>query len=512
MKSAWKQDNQQHKMVAPLSLIVSAFAPVRDVRKTLTPQLQMDAGETVLMLIDLANHQQRLGGSCLAQVYGYIGRYAPDCDSPKLLTGFFAAMTELKRADKILAYHDRSDGGLFVTLAEMAFAGHCGIQIDFDSANNQAALLFNEELGAVIQVRKQDAENVRSIFVKHNVTSSMIGKPVKDHRLSIRINGNSVLDESTVDLRRAWSETSYRMQALRDNPECAEENYAAVLDQRDPGLSVQLTFNPDEDIAAPYIATGIKPRVAILREQGVNSQSEMAAVFARAGFISVDVHMTDLINGRCTLDEFKGFVACGGFSYGDVLGAGEGWAKSILFHAATRDQFAAFLDRNDTFALGVCNGCQMMAALKSIIPGTEQWPRFVRNRSEQFEARFSMVEVLPSNSLFFAGMQGSRLPIAISHGEGRAEFIDEEQQASCASQVTLRLIDNDGRVAEQYPANPNGSPLGITAITSLNGRVTAMMPHPERVFRVVQNSWYPNCSNEYSGWMRMFRNARKWVG
>jgi phosphoribosylformylglycinamidine synthase len=516
MKSVWNKDNeqqgQQSKMVAPLSLIISAFAPVRDVRKTLTPQLQLHAGESELLFIDLANRQQRLGGSCVAQVYGQVGSNTPDCDSPAQLAAFVTAITELRRHDLILAYHDRSDGGLFVTLAEMAFAGHCGLQIDVENTTHHAAFLFNEELGAVIQVSKQQGQAVREVFAKHGLTSVIaIGVPVAEQRLIIQFAGNVVLNESTTDLHRAWSETSYRMQTLRDNPQCAEEQFAAVLDERDPGLSVRLTYKSDEDIAAPFIATGIRPQVAILREQGVNSQAEMAAVFARAGFTAIDVHMTDIISGSANLNDFKGFVACGGFSYGDVLGAGEGWAKSILFHGATRDQFAAFFDRNDSFALGVCNGCQMMAALKSIIPGTEHWPRFVRNRSEQFEARFSMVEVLDTASLFFTGMQGSQLPIAVSHGEGRAEFVNEIQQDQCMPQVALRFIDNDGRIAEQYPGNPNGSPMGITAITSLNGRVTAMMPHPERVFRVVQNSWYANRTDQYSGWMRMFRNARKWV-
>jgi len=512
MKSAWKEDDEQRRMVAPLSLIISAFAPVRDVRKTLTPQLQGRAGDTKLLLIDLSGDQHRLGGSCFAQVYGHVGEQTPDCESPQVLSAFFATLTNLKRQNKLLAYHDRSDGGLFVTLTEMAFAGHCGVEIDLPQSSAPAAALFNEELGAVIQVRTTDVQAVQDTFAKQGINATAIGRVLNDHRMIIRASGTTLLNESTMDLRRAWSETSYRMQALRDNPDCAKEQFDSVVDSNDPGISINLSFDPNEDIAAPYLNTGVKPKVAILREQGVNSQAEMAAVFACVGFTAVDVHMTDLISGRRKLDEFKGFVACGGFSYGDVLGAGEGWAKSILFHSATRDQFASFFNRNDTFALGVCNGCQMMAALKSIIPGTEYWPRFVRNRSEQFEARFSMVEVLPSNSLFFAGMQGSRLPIAVSHGEGRAEFMDEVQQNKCLPQVSLQFIDNEGRVATTYPSNPNGSPLGITAVTSLNGRVTALMPHPERVFRVVQNSWYPNRDEEYSGWMRMFRNARKWVG
>ncbi|MGE0113391.1 MAG: phosphoribosylformylglycinamidine synthase [Steroidobacteraceae bacterium] len=516
MKTAWSDAGRQHKVVAPLSLIISAFAPVRDVRRTLTPQLRTDAGDTCLLFIDLAAGQQRLGGSCLAQVYGQIGAQAPDCDSPARLAAFFAAMTELKRAGKLLAYHDRSDGGLVVTLAEMAFAGHCGIDVKLSSAQGHAAgLLYNEELGAVIQVRVAEVAAVKQALAALGATAvQQIGSLSTDDRIRIRVNEQVVLDESRIDMQRAWSETSYRMQALRDHPDCAREQFESVLDTSDPGLSVTLTYRADEDIAAPYLAKGSKPRVAILREQGVNSQAEMAAAFARAGFTAVDVHMTDLISGRRRLDEFKGLVACGGFSYGDVLGAGEGWAKSILFHSATRDAFSTFFARPDTFTLGVCNGCQMLAALQPIIPGAEHWPRFVRNRSEQFEARFSMVEVLRSPSLFFADMIGSRLPIAVSHGEGRAEFANASAQQEFLQQqkLALRFINNDGLVASRYPANPNGSPSGMTAVTNHDGRVTAMMPHPERVFRNVQNSWYPADAGTDSGWMRMFRSARRWLG
>ncbi len=513
MKTAWTQNDQQHKMVAPLSLIISAFAPVRDVRRTLTPQLRTDAGATTLLFIDLSGGQQRLGGSCLAQVYGQIGAGAPDCATPATLTAFFAAMTALKRSNMLLAYHDRSDGGLFTTLVEMAFAGHCGLDVTLP-AGDKAAVLFNEELGAVVQVRTADVVAVTQAFAALGATAVQnIGTLQAADRITLRVNGQIAINESRTDLQRAWSETSYRMQALRDNPECALEQFESVLDGADPGLSVKLTYQADEDIAAPYIATGVKPRVAIVREQGVNSQFEMAAAFARAGFTAVDVHMTDLIGGHRSLAEFKGIVACGGFSYGDVLGAGEGWAKSILFHSATRDAFSAFFARPDTFTLGVCNGCQMLAALKSIIPGTDYWPRFVRNRSEQFEARFSMVEVLESKSLFFADMTASRLPIAVSHGEGRAEFHEGAQQQFLAQQqLALRFISNNGAVALRYPANPNGSPLGITAVTNHDGRVTAMMPHPERVFRTVQNSWHADDAGVDSGWMRMFRSARRWVG
>ncbi len=516
MKTAWQDGSGAHRMVAPLSLIISAFAPVRDVRLTLTPQLRTDAGETTLLLIDLSGGQARLGGSCLAQVYGQIASGAPDCQAPSQLLSFFNSFTALKRQGKVLAYHDRSDGGLFVTLAEMAFAGQCGLDIQLTAKEvDAAATLFNEELGAVIQVRTADVAQVKSALATLGVNAVQnIGTVNQSARIKISINQHCVLDESRVDLHRAWSETSCRMQALRDNPECAREQFEAAVDDKDPGLSVKLSFNADEDIAAPYIAKGALPRVAILREQGVNSQSEMAAAFARAGFTAVDVHMTDIISGRRALDEFHGLVACGGFSYGDVLGAGEGWAKSILFHAKTRDAFSEFFNRADTFTLGVCNGCQMLTSLKSIIPGANLWPRFVRNRSEQFEARFSLVEIVNSPSVFFSDMQGSRLPIAVSHGEGRAEFMDatHQQQFLASQHLALRFISNAGEVAVRYPANPNGSPAGITAVTTLDGRVTAMMPHPERVFRTVQNSWYPTNAGMDSGWMRMFRNARVWVG
>ena len=515
MKTVWETEGRQQRMVAPLSLIITAFAPVRDVRLTLTPQLRTDMGETSLLLIDLSGGKQRLGGSCLAQVYGRIAAGAPDCESPARLVAFFELLRELKRIGKLIAYHDRSDGGLFVTLVEMAFAGHCGIDVHLSAGQKDVAgALFNEELGAVIQVRTSDVEAIRNAFAVLGADAVMaIGTVSSTDRVKIHMNGQLVLDESRTDLHRAWSETSYRMQSLRDNPDCAREQFDAVLDPADPGMSVKLGFNANEDIAAPYIAKGIRPSIAILREQGVNSQAEMAAAFARAGFTAIDVHMTDLIEGRRKLHDFKGLVACGGFSYGDVLGAGEGWAKSILFHGRTRDEFTSFFARPDTFTLGVCNGCQMLTTLKSIIPGAEQWPRFVRNRSEQFEARFSMVEIVNSPSILFADMQGSRMPIAVSHGEGRAEFVDalHQQQFLNQQQLALRFITNDGAVASHYPANPNGSPLGITAVTSLDGRATAMMPHPERVYRTVQNSWYPADAGVDSGWMRLFRNARRWV-
>ncbi|HEV8330412.1 MAG TPA: phosphoribosylformylglycinamidine synthase [Steroidobacteraceae bacterium] len=517
MKTSWTQAGRVRKMVAPLSLIVSAFAPVRDVRRTLTPQLRTDRGDTSLLLIDLGGGRNRLGGSCLAQVYGSLGREAPDCDDPARLAGFFAAIVALRAAGLALAYHDRSDGGLFATVAEMAFAGHCGVELDLtaDSAS-AAAALYNEELGAVLQIRSADAQAVRQVLERHGLArfASVIGRVTSADRVVIRAGGKLVLDEARTALRRAWSETSFRMVELRDNPECAREQFAAAIEPNDPGMNVRLTFGLQDDVAAPYIAKGARPKVAILREQGVNSHVEMAAAFHRAGFTAYDVHMTDLFERRLSLDEFRGLVVCGGFSYGDVLGAGEGWAKSILFHSRLRDAFSAYFARPDAFALGVCNGCQMMSALREIIPGTQHWPRFVRNRSEQFEGRLSLVEVVESPSLFFAGMAGSRMPIAVAHGEGRAEFAQPGAIDALLRDklLALRFVENDGRPAQRYPANPNGSPRGLTGITTPDGRVTLLMPHPERVYRTAQNSWHPDEWGEDSPWMRIYRNARVWVG
>jgi phosphoribosylformylglycinamidine synthase len=518
MKTAWREGDETRKVVAPVSLIVSAFAPVVDVRRTLTPELCTQCGDSRLLLIDLGAGRNRLGGSCLAQVYGKVGREAPDCDDAGRVRGFFEAVARLRAEGLVLAYHDRSDGGLFVTLAEMAFAGRCGLEIELGSASGSetTAALFAEELGAVIQIRAADEARVMQILGETGIAgvTRTIGRVVAQDQISIRDAQGDVLSVSRTELRRAWSETSYLMQSLRDNPDCAREEYERAADPFDPGLFAHLTFDAGDDVAAPYVQTGVRPRVAILREQGVNSQMEMAAAFHRAGFESLDVHMTDLIAGRVRLDDFRGLVACGGFSYGDVLGAGEGWAKSILFNAQLREQFGTFFERADTFTLGVCNGCQMLSALKPLIPGTEHWPRFVRNRSEQFEGRVGLVEVLPTPSVFFAGMAGSVLPIAIAHGEGRAEFADAAALAHCAGSglVSLRFVDNRGRATETYPANPNGSPQGITGLTSRDGRATILMPHPERVFRTVQNSWHPAEWGEDSGWMRMFRNARAWAG
>jgi len=452
----------------------------------------------------------------LAQVHGELGGEPADLDDPGRLLALAAALDELRAAGLVLAYHDRSDGGLFATLVEMAFAGHCGLEVELDPAHGPALTrLFTEELGVVLQVPSAGLLHVRGILERHGLAALTgdLGAPVAALRLRLRC-GDELLDESWVALRRAWSETSFHMRRLRDDPDCAREEYEAVCDPQDPGLSVALTFDPEEDVAAPCVVRSARPAVAVLREQGVNSQLEMAAALARAGFEPHDVHMTDVLAGRRSLREFKGLVACGGFSYGDVLGAGEGWAKSILFHEVVRAQFAAFFERPDTFALGVCNGCQMFAALSDLIPGAERWPRFVGNRVEQFEARFTLVEILRSPSLFFADMAGSFLPIAVSHGEGRARFASEEAADAFATSgfVAFRYVTNRRAAAQTYPANPGGSPHGVAAVTSEDGRVTITMPHPERSFRNVINSWHPPGAGEASGWMRMFRNARRWVG
>ena len=520
MKTTWEEDNGEQKSVtAPLSLIVSGFAPVTDVARTLTPQLRTDAGETDLILVDLAAGQNRLGGSALAQVYRQVGAVAPDLDDPEDIKAFFAVIQGLNGDGKLLAYHDRSDGGLFVTLAEMAFAGRTGVDIKLDGlaedSSQFARELFNEELGAVIQVRRDDTEFVLQQFSSAGLGdhTSVVGTLNDKDRVRLTFAGDSVVDESRTELQRLWAETSYRIQSLRDNADCAQDEFDNLLDAGDPGLNAELTFDINEDVAAPFINTGARPKVAVLREQGVNGQVEMAAAFDRAGFESTDVHMSDLLSGRITLDDFQSLVACGGFSYGDVLGAGEGWAKSILFNDRVRDQFAAFFNRQDTLALGVCNGCQMLSNLHELIPGSEGWPRFVRNQSEQFEARLVMVEVAQSPSAFLDGMAGSRMPIAVAHGEGRIEFAAAHNaQALIENElVAMRYVDNRGEATTRYPYNPNGSEAGITGVTTRDGRVTIMMPHPERVFRAVQHSWRPDGWQEDGPWMRMFRNARRWL-
>ncbi|KZN33077.1 phosphoribosylformylglycinamidine synthase [Pseudoalteromonas luteoviolacea S2607] len=517
MKTTWQDDGEDKAVTAPLSLVITAFGRVEDIRKTVTPQLRTDKGDSSLILVDLGAGQNRMGASSLAQVYKQLGDKTPDVDSPELLKGFYNAMQALVADEKLLAYHDRSDGGLFTTVAEMAFAGRTGVTVNLDSlTGSDIEALYNEELGAVIQVRNSDLAAVEAVLAGNGLAaiSHTIGALNTEDKVIFNRGGEAVLANTRTELRTIWAETTYKMQALRDNPECAKQEFDAKFDEKDPGLNVELSFDLNEDVAAPYIATGAKPKMAILREQGVNSHVEMAAAFNRAGFAAVDVHMSDILEGRLTLEEFKGLVACGGFSYGDVLGAGEGWAKSILFNDMARDQFQTFFERQDTFSLGVCNGCQMLSTLKELIPGTEHWPRFVTNKSERFEARFSLVEVQESPSVFFQGMAGSRMPIAVSHGEGHAEFANDAavKAALESGTVAVQYVDNFGNSTTQYPNNPNGSPEGITGITSTDGRATVMMPHPERVFRAVANSWHPDEWKEDSPWMRMFRNARKNVG
>ena len=518
MKTVWKDaDGAQREVTAPLSLIVSAFAPVMDVRRTLTPQLRTDQGETDLILIDLGRGRHRLGGSALAQVYGMVGDEAPDVDDPRVLRLYFHVIQALNELGFALAYHDRSDGGLFATICEMAFAGHTGVRIDLtELGGDPIAALFNEELGAVLQVPRSRREGIigalkQAGLVRH---THIIGTITGDEIVSVNHLGKEIFYDSRVNLQRAWSETTYHMQSLRDNPQCAQEEFDRILDTGDPGLSAKLTFDPEDKIAAPYIGRGVRPRIAILREQGVNGQMEMAAAFDRAGFTAVDVTMSDVIEGRIGLRDFKGFAACGGFSFGDVLGAGEGWAKSILFNPRARDEFAAFFARSDSFALGICNGCQMMSNLHEIIPGAERWPHFVRNSSEQFEARVVMVQIPQNPSIFLHGMLGSMLPIVTAHGEGLAEFRDAAhvEQAILNKEIALCFVDNRGNLAQTYPYNPNGSPHGICGLTTPDGRFTIMMPHPERVVRAVANSWHPDEWGEDGPWMRMFRNARVWVG
>ncbi|HIJ31705.1 MAG TPA: phosphoribosylformylglycinamidine synthase, partial [Gammaproteobacteria bacterium] len=512
MKSVWEQEGEQRSVTAPLSLIACAFAPVSDVRRTLTPQLATDRGDTDLLLIDLGGLANRLGGSALAQVYKQLGNEVADLESPQLIQGFFNLIQSLNRAELLLAYHDRSEGGLITTLSEMAFAAHSGLSVLIDDlGEDPIASLFSEELGAVIQVRHSELEKVEQIIHQFGLAdySHVIGTLSENDRIMVHHQGRIVVNESRVELQRAWSETSWQMQRLRDNPRCADQEFDQLLDPSDPGMGVTLPFDLNEEVAAPYIQIGVRPPLAILREQGVNGQVEMAAAFDRAGFECHDVHMSDLLEGHKSLADYKGLIACGGFSYGDVLGAGEGWAKSVLFHNEVRDTFSQFFEREDTFGLGVCNGCQMMSVLHELIPGAAHWPRFVKNQSEQFEGRYALVEVVDSPSILLQGMAGSRVPIAVAHGEGRVEFKQGEQHQA---QLVMRYIDHQGDPTENYPLNPNGSVAGETGYTTDDGRFTIMMPHPERVFRTVQHSWHPSDWGEDSPWMRMFRNARVWVG
>jgi phosphoribosylformylglycinamidine synthase len=528
MKTTWQENSstgtQEKSVTSPLSLVITAFGRVEDIRKTVTPQLRTDVGETRLIAIDLSAGKNRLGGSCLAQVYKQLGTETPDVDDAQILKTFFDTIQTLVREKKIIAYHDRSDGGLFTTIAEMAFAGHTGVDIDISALSHNKtqdlAVLFSEELGAVIQIHEDDVDYIHQLIAQNNIAHCFtdIGRLNNDDTIRFMRNGEEILANSRTYFRTVWAETTHKMQALRDNPECAQQEFDVKFDTEDPGLNVELTFDINEDIVADLIAKdsqqGSNPKVAILREQGVNSHVEMAAAFDRAGFIAIDVHMSDILSGRVNLHDFNGLVACGGFSYGDVLGAGEGWAKSILFNDNARTMFKDFFHREDTFSLGVCNGCQMLSNLKELIPGAELWPHFVSNKSARFEARFSLVEIEESPSIFFNGMAGSRMPIAVSHGEGHAQFSSDEAVAAAneSGTVAMRFVDNYGQVTETYPANPNGSVDGITALTTTDGRVTIMMPHPERVFRTVANSWHPDEWQEDSPWVRMFRNARKFIG
>ncbi|WKS97269.1 phosphoribosylformylglycinamidine synthase [Gallibacterium anatis] len=513
MKTTWQENGEQKTVTAPLSLVISAFSRVEDVRKAVTPQLRTDKGESELIFIDLGEGKNRLGATALAQVYQQLGDKPADVENPQRLKAFFDAMQQLVQQQKLLAYHDRSDGGLIVTLAEMAFAGNCGVDVNLQQlGQDNLAILFNEELGAVLQIRQQDHQEVFAILSKYQLdaVATVLGSVNNENAIVVRNGEQVVLQQARSELRQIWGELTWQMQRLRDNPACADQEYQAKADADNPGLSAKLSYNPDEDVAAPYIAVGTRPKIAILREQGVNSHVEMAAAFDRAGFQAIDVHMSDLIEGRHNLVQFNALVACGGFSYGDVLGAGGGWAKSILFHNNLREQFVRFFADQNKIALGVCNGCQMISHLKEIIPGADLWPKFVRNRSERFEARVGLVEIKENNSLWFSGMAGSHMPIAVSHGEGRAEFALDEQISALQQQgqVIAQYVDNYLNPTEQYPANPNGSPLGITAVSNSDGRIAIMMPHPERVFRSVTNSWYPDDWSEDGAWMRLFRNAR----
>jgi phosphoribosylformylglycinamidine synthase len=507
MKTAWLDGTKEKMVVSPVSLIVSAFAPVFDARKTLTPTLNRSLKDSGLIYIDLGLGKNRLGASTFNLVFNEVGDIPPTLDDAKTLKAFFDVIQTLKNENVIEAYHDRSDGGLFATLTEMAFAGRCGLDIDLTNCGNDIkAILFNEELGAVIQVQKEHISNTLKKIneaLKHN--AFLIGSISQNQTIHIQHQNETVFKETRSNLQSAWSETSFKMQTMRDNPESALEEFSQISDDLDPGIIPKFDF----EIPQSFAIKKMKPKIAILREQGVNGHVEMAAAFSAAGFEAHDVHMSDIIQGQKSLTDFSALVACGGFSYGDVLGAGEGWAKSILFNSKTRDAFAAFFSRPDTIALGICNGCQMMSNLKEIIPGSALWPHFVKNRSEQFEARFVSVEILKSNSLFFSGMDGAILPIAVAHGEGYTEYQSQTQMNDVLNHqlATLRYVDNYHKGTSAYPMNPNGSPEGITGFTSENGRFSIMMPHPERVYRVVQNSWHPKAWDELAPWYKMFANA-----
>ena len=511
MRTAWRDGGVERSVTAPVSLIVTAFAPVDDVRRTLTPLLSDPPG-TVLVWLQAMPGRHRLGASALAQVTGQLGDQAPDVGA-HALAAFVRVVHDARARGALLAYHDVGDGGVFATLAEMAFAALTGLDVALGAGDTDPlAVLFAEEIGAVVQVRTADAMRLVDDARAAGLGARVLATPAAHDRIRILRDGDTLFDAARDDLHREWSSVTYAMQRLRDLPQAADEEHARIGDARDRGLVPRLSFDPADDIAAPYVARGARPRVAVLREQGVNGQVEMAAAFDRAGFDAYDVHMTDLASGRRSLAGFQGLVACGGFSYGDVLGAGEGWAKSIRFDARLADAFAAHFARADAFSLGVCNGCQMMSALAELVPGAAHWPRFVRNRSEQFEARLVMLEIAATPSIFLAGMAGSRIPVATAHGEGRAEFRDDTQLAAARGLVALRYVDPAGRPTERYPHNPNGSPEGIAGLTTADGRTTILMPHPERVFRTAQLSWAPTGWGEASPWLRMFRNARVAIG
>lgn len=517
MRAGWSQDGEEREVASPVSLIVTAFAPVLDATAVLTPQLRADP-DTELLLIDLGGGRNRLGGSVLAQVYQHLGAEPPDIDAPQRLGAFFAAIQELRAGGLLLAYHDRSDGGLLAAVAEMAFAGHCGLELDLaqlDGIRGDGAALFSEELGAVAQIRREQRGPVLEVLDRWGLGDLVhgIGRPRTDDRMRVATGESLLLDEDRVELHRHWSEVSYGIRARRDDPDCAREEYEALKDREDPGLGAELTFDPAKDVAAPFVATGALPPVAILREQGVNGHVEMAAAFHWAGFEARDMTMADLDSGRASLESCRGLVAPGGFSYGDVLGAGGGWAKTVLESPVLRDHLAAFFERGDTFALGVCNGCQMLSQVAELIPGAEDWPRFGANRSEQFESRLVMVEVSDSPSLFTAGMAGSRLPIPVAHGEGRpyGEAGGIPGDPCPGERVVLRYVNHYGAVTERYPFNPNGAPGGVAGVTTPDGRFTALMPHPERAIRTVQFSWHPEGWGRDGPWLRLFGNARAWL-
>ncbi|HET9031944.1 MAG TPA: phosphoribosylformylglycinamidine synthase [Dokdonella sp.] len=512
MQVSWQHNGTPQRTVSPVSLIATAFASSSDARRVLTPQLQLDQGDSELWIIDLGASRGRLGGSVLTQVFLRAGDLPPDVDDPGRLKSFFHAIQEANADRLLLAYHDRSDGGAIVSLIEMALAGHCGLEIELSGwADNMLRGLFNEELGAIVQIRQRDRESFTSLMQRHGLGKliARVATPTSKMKVKIRHDNEKIISWDWRELMQTWSETSHAMQRLRDNPICADDEMVWRCDEDDGGITPRLTFDPNEDVCAAHVVGKARPRVAILREQGVNGQVEMAAAFDRAGFEAVDVHMSDLSSGRHHLSDFKGLAACGGFSYGDVLGAGRGWAASILFNNALRDQFSEFLADPSHFALGVCNGCQMMSELKAIIPGAEHWPSFQRNASEQYEARLVTLEIVDSPSILLRAMTGSRIPVVVAHGEGRAVF--SEAGSAKKAKPCLRYVDAAGRATERYPLNPNGSPGGAAGYSAADGRVTILMPHPERVFRTSQLSWHPREWAEASPWLRMFRNAREWV-